>query len=119
MNIKLFDKWSLEGVSVSDPGLKGYISLNPLIVPRSFGRQAAKQFHKSQMNIVERLMNHMFVAGHRGKKHLITSGSNVGKTNTAYKLIKETFRILEERTKKKPIEVLVRAIYYPLTSYYG
>ena len=108
--VKLFDKWSMENISVNDPGLRKYISLKPLIVPRSFGRQAAKQFHKSQMNIVERLMNHMFVSGHRGKKHLITSGSNVGKTSKIYKILDGTFRILEQKTGKNPIEVLVKAL---------
>jgi len=108
--IKLFDKWSLENISVNDPGLRKYISLKPVIVPRSFGRQAKHQFHKSQMNIVERLINHMFVPGHRGKKHLITSGPNVGKTSNVYKIVQETFKMLEQKTGKNPIEVFVRAI---------
>jgi small subunit ribosomal protein S7 len=109
MEIKIFNKWD-SNVIVNDPGLKNYINLRPVIVPRNFGRHAKRQFYKSQMNIVERLMNRIFVAGHRGKKHLITSGKNVGKTNTAYRLIKRTFTVLEERTKKNPMEVLVRAI---------
>jgi small subunit ribosomal protein S7 len=108
--VKLFDKWSLENISVNDPGLKKYISLKPVIVPRSFGRQAKHQFHKSQMNIVERLINHMFVPGHRGKKHLITSGPNVGKTSKVYKIVQETFKMLEQKTGKNPVEVFVRAI---------
>ena len=110
MIIKLFDKWSLENISVSDPGLKNYISLKPLIVPRSFGRQAKNQFHKSQMNIVERLMNHFFVSGHRGKKHLISSGSNVGKTSKAYKTLEGAFKIIEQKTNKNPVEILVKGL---------
>jgi len=62
------------------------------------------------MNIIERLANHLFVAGHRGKKHLITSGKNVGKTFKVWKIIIDTFNILEDRAKKNPVEVLVRAI---------
>ncbi len=108
--VKLFDKWSVENVSVNDPGLKKYISLKPLIVPRSFGRQAKHQFHKSQMNIVERLMNRIFVSGHRGKKHLTSSGSNVGKTSKAYKILQGSFKIIEQKTNKNPIEVFVKAI---------
>ena len=108
--LKIFNKWSLEDVKVNDPGLKNYISLKPLIVPKSFGRPAKKQFYKSQMNIVERLMNHLFVPGHRGKKHLLTSGHNVGKTSKVWDITKKAFEIIEKRTKKNPVEVLVRAI---------
>jgi small subunit ribosomal protein S7 len=108
--LKLFDRWDMENISVDDPGLKNYINLKPMIIPRSFGKYSGKQFHKSNMNIVERLMNHLFVAGHRGKKHRITSGRNVGKTFRVMDIVKETFEILEKRTKKNPVEVLVRAV---------
>ena len=109
-NIKLFDKWDTEGVNVEDLGLKKYINLKPIIIPKSFGRFSNKQFHKSQMHIVERLMNHLFVAGHKGKKHRLTSGMNVGKTFSVIEIVKETFDILEKRSKKNPVEVFVRAI---------
>jgi small subunit ribosomal protein S7 len=108
--IKLFNKWETEGITVIDPGLKNYINLKPVIVPRTFGRTAKKQFHKSQMNIVERLANHLYVSGHRGKKHLITSGRNVGKTFKIWKIIEDSFKILEEKTKKNPVEVFVKAL---------
>ncbi|MEM5778187.1 MAG: 30S ribosomal protein S7 [Candidatus Aenigmatarchaeota archaeon] len=108
--IKIFNKWDIEGIEVKDPGLKNYINLKPFIVPKTFGRTAKKQFHKSQMNIIERLANHIFVSGHRGKKHLITSGRNVGKTFKVWKIVEDSFKILEEKTKKNPIEVFVRAL---------
>jgi len=108
--IKLFNKWGTEEAIVSDPGLKNYINLKPVIVPRTFGRTAKRQFHKSQMNIVERLANHLYVSGHRGKKHLITSGRNVGKTFKIWSVIEDTFKILEEKTKKNPVEVFVKAL---------
>jgi small subunit ribosomal protein S7 len=110
MSLKLFDKWDIENVSVNDPGLKNYINLKPMIIPKSFGKFTGKQFHKSQMNIVERLMNHLFVSGHRGKKHRISSGRNVGKTFKVIEIVKGTFDILEKRTKKNPVEVFVRAV---------
>jgi small subunit ribosomal protein S7 len=109
-NLKLFDKWDTEGIKVEDPGLIKYINLKPIIVPKSFGRYSGKQFHKSQMHIVERLMNHLFVAGHKGKKHRLTSGMNVGKTFSVIEIVKETFDILEKKSKKNPIEVFVKAI---------
>lgn len=110
MTIKILNKWDVSEIKVNDPGLRNYISLKPVLVPRTFGRQAKQQFHKSQMSIVERLMTHIFVSGHRGKKHRISSGQNVGKTTIAYKLVADCFKIIEDRTKKNPVEVFVRAI---------
>ena len=108
--LKLFDKWDIESVNVNDPGLKNYINLKPVIIPRTFGRNARKQFHKSQMSIIERLVNHLYVPGHRGKKHLISSGHTVGKTFKIWNVLKNTFGILEKETKKNPIEVFVKAL---------
>jgi len=109
-DIKIFNKWSLD-VKVEDPGLKNYINLRPVIVPRmSHGRHAQKKFHKSDINIVERLMNHLFVPGHRGKKHKLSSGECIGKSITAYDIIKECFEIIEKKTNKNPMEVLVGAL---------
>ena len=55
--IKIFDKWPVAGIEVKDIGLAKYINLQPVLIPRSGGRYAKQQFHKSKMNIVERLMN--------------------------------------------------------------
>ena len=108
--IKLFNKWEIEGVAVSDPGLKNYVSLKPVMIPKTFGRSAKKQFHRSQISIIERLANHLYVSGHRGKKHIITSGKNVGKTLKIWNVIEDSFKIIEERTKKNPVEVFVKAL---------
>ena len=110
MTVKIFDKWSTEGVVVGDPGLKNYINVKAVVIPRTFGRQSHQQFHKSQMSIVERLVNHIYVSGHRGKKHFITSGKNVGKTFAVWRIIDATFTNIEKRTGKNPMEVLVKAI---------
>lgn len=108
--IKIFDRWSTKGIEIKDQGLAKYINLESVLVPRSGGRYAKQQFYKSKMNIVERLMNKLQVPGHRGKKHVITSGRAVGKTFIHYNIIKDTFEKIEQITKKNPIEVLVRAI---------
>lgn len=108
--IKIMGRWSPEGIEITDPGLKGYINLRPVMVPRSGGRHASQQFYKSNISIVERLMNHLFVPGHRGKKHLRSSGHAGGKSSTTWKIMKDTFTILEKRTKKNPLEVLVKGI---------
>lgn len=108
--IKLFNRWPLDEVKVNDPGLQRYIGVEPVVISKSGGRQAKKQFHKSKMNIVERLINKLMVPGHRGKKHVITSGRVVGRYFTAYRIVRNSFERIEQQTKKNPVEVLVRAI---------
>jgi len=108
--IKLFNRYDYSGVKVKDQGLKGYINLNPIIVPRTAGRNSTISMHKSRINIVERLINKLMVPGHRGKKHKLTSGHVTGKASKAQKIIEEVFKILEEKTKQNPIQVLVTAI---------
>ncbi len=109
MEIKLLNKWETANVKVSDRGLQAYINLDPVIVPKSFGRER-QPFHKSNMNIVERLANHMMVPGHRGKRHILTSGKSGGKAATALKLTKDVLTKIEETVKKNPVEVIVKAI---------
>lgn len=108
--IKLFNRWSFKGIEVHDFGLKPYINLIPVVVPKTGGKYAKQQFYKSKMNIIERFGNKLMVPGHRGKKHLLTSGRNTGKTHTAFNIIKEMLEKLEKKTNKNPIEVLVGAI---------
>ena len=108
--LKLFGKWSVEGIKVKDPGLKRYINLSPLIIPKSSGRLSKYQFYKSKMNIVERLITHLMVPGHKSKKHYITSGRVTGKYHKTAKIVEMAFEEIEKMTKKNPLEVLVRAI---------
>ena len=110
MEIKLFNKWSSEGIEIGDKGLKNYINLKSVIVPRSSGRESKQQFYKSNMHIIERLMNHVLVPGHRGRKHLISSGNVAGKSSTVWNMMKRMLEIIEKRTKKNPVEVVARAI---------
>lgn len=111
MNIKLFNKWETEGIKVNDEGLGRYITLKPFFVPRSRGVHVKTRFHKSNYNIVERLMNKLMVPGHIKKhKHKRSSGHCTGKAGHVYKVVEEAFTIIEEKTKKNPVEVLVRAI---------
>jgi small subunit ribosomal protein S7 len=106
----LFGKWPLENIEVKDPGLKRYINLKPVVIPKSRGRLAKHQFHKSNANIVERLIGKLMVPGHRGKKHVVSSGRVVGRYITAYKIVKKAFEKIEKETGKNPVEVFVRAI---------
>jgi len=108
--LKLFNRWGFQGIEVKDSGLKPYINLQPIIVPKTGGRYSKRQFHKSKMNIVERLVNKLMVPGHKSKKHLLTSGLCTGKTQTIFTIVKEVFEKLEKKTNMNPIEVLVRAL---------
>ncbi len=109
-DIKAFNKWGTEGIKVEDPGLKDYINLEPKIVPKTGARYAGNRFHKSRIFIVERLINKVMLPGHKGKKHNKSSGHCTGKANTAFQVVEETFRIIEKKLNKNPVEVFVKAI---------
>lgn len=108
--MKLFDRWDFE-VEVKDTGIKDYMNLEPVMVPRqSQGRHSSKGFHKSHVNIVERFINHLFIPGHKGKRHKISSGICSGKSITSYNMVRNLFEKLEKEAKKNPLEVFIRAI---------
>jgi len=108
--LKVFNKWEIEQIEVKDEGLRKYIGLNPVIVPRSGGKHSSSQHGKSKINIVERLITKLMVPGHKGKKHVISSGHATGKYNLHYNTVNDAFEIIEKRTNKNPIEVFVEAI---------
>ncbi|HLC59435.1 MAG TPA: 30S ribosomal protein S7 [archaeon] len=108
--IKLFGKWDSNGIQIDDAGLKNYLNISPKIIPKSSGRLSSQQFYKSKMHIVERLMNKLMVSGHKSRKHVITSGRNVGKLIKEFKTVKKALEKIEQITRKNPVEVLVKAI---------
>ena len=108
--IQAFNKWGTEGIKIDDQGIIDYINLKPTIVPRTGARYAGKRFHKSKVFIVERLINKLMVAGHKGKKHFKSSGHTTGKAQNAYRIVKNAFEIIEKKTNENPIKVLVKAI---------
>ena len=97
--IRLFEKWSFNGVEVKDPGLKDYISLKPVYVPHTMGRHEHKRFRKAEVNIVERLIN-----------NLMRPGSSAGKKTRAINVVRNAFEIVHLRTGENPIQILVRAV---------
>ncbi len=109
-DIKVFNRWSINGIKVEDPGLKRYINLEPRIIPKTGARYAGARFHKSKTFIVERLINKVMIPGHKGKKHFITSSRSTGKAQKAYSLVEETFKVIENRTKQNPIAIFVKAL---------
>ena len=110
MDIKAFNRWSVEGIKIEDPGLVKYICLEPRVVPKTGGKNVGVRFHKSKTFIIERLINKVMQPGHKGKKHSISSGNKTGKGITAYDIVEKALGIVEKRTNENPIKVLVKAI---------
>jgi small subunit ribosomal protein S7 len=105
-----FNKWDCSELKVQDLGLIRYINVEPIIAPKTGARYAGKRFHKSKIFIVERLINRLNNPGHKARKHFKSSSYCTGKAVTASKIVLDTFNIIEERTKKNPVEVFVKAI---------
>lgn len=97
--IKLFGKWSFEGIEVKDPGLQRYASLKPVYVPHSMGRHEHRRFRKAEVNIIERLVN-----------DLMRPGMTAGKKARTINLLRNTFELIHLRTKQNPIKILIKAI---------
>ncbi|MBI2143823.1 30S ribosomal protein S7 [Candidatus Woesearchaeota archaeon] len=108
--IRMFGKWPVDGIAVKDAGLISYITIKPVIVPRTGARYAKQRFYKSKITIVERLINKLMVPGHRGKKHTISSYTINGKAAQAYRTVEKVLTALEQKTKQNPVKVLVEAV---------
>lgn len=106
---KIFDLYDLSEVSVEDPGLKSVINLEPKLVLKSYGRNVQKM-GQTKVNIVERLMNKLAVAGHRGRKHKLEIGEVTGKYTKNMNIILKALKIVAEKTGKNPVQVLIKAI---------
>jgi small subunit ribosomal protein S7 len=99
LEIKLFEKWSFKAIEVKDLGLQRYISLRPIVVPHSMGRHEHQRFRKANVNIVERVTN-----------NLMRPGKNAGKKAKAMNIMKHALEIVNLRTGKNPVEMVVRAV---------
>ena len=97
--IKLFGEWSFEGIEVRDIGLKRYLNVDPVYLPHTGGRHEARRFRKSNLSIVERLINNLLKPGKSG-------GAKGRVTNS----VKTALSIINLKTGKNPIEVIVRAV---------
>jgi small subunit ribosomal protein S7 len=97
--IKLFQKWSFKEISVQDIGLQRYLNLTPMVAPHSMGRHEHQRFRKAKVNIVERLIN-----------GLMRSGRNAGKKAKATHIVQEAFEIINVKTGRNPVDVLVKAV---------
>jgi small subunit ribosomal protein S7 len=110
---KLFNKWSFNDVVVSDIGLAKYVNLEPLIIPHTFGRKSQGRFAKTNINVVERLVNKAMRSG-QGKRKLsgkfIRGRGGCGKKLQTMEIVEKAFIMVENQTKQNPIQVFVKAL---------
>jgi small subunit ribosomal protein S5e len=100
--VKLFNKWSYDDISVGDISLEDYIAVKPKFaqfVPHTAGRFQAKRFKKAQCPIVERMTC-----------SLMMHGRNNGKKIMAVRIVQHAFDIVNLLTDQNPIQQLVDAI---------
>ncbi|MFW5956464.1 MAG: 30S ribosomal protein S7 [Halorhabdus sp.] len=93
----LFGKWGTDDIEFRDPSTERYVTITP--IAHTMGRHASKQFQKSEISIVERLIN-----------RLMQTEENTGKKQQTTRMVQEAFELVHERTDENPIQVLVRAI---------
>jgi len=94
----LFGKWELNDVQVADLGIRRYARIGRPLV-HTGGRHAHQQFNKSNLSIIERLINKIM----RGE-------DNTGKKLKAYNSLSRSFDIINKRTGQNPVQLLVEAI---------
>jgi small subunit ribosomal protein S7 len=106
---KAFDLYDLSEIKIEDEGLRNVINIEPKLIIKSHGRNVVKS-GQAKVNIIERLMNRLATAGHRGKKHKLIKGDATGKYTKNMNIILEVFKLIEKRTNKNPVAVLVKAV---------
>ncbi|VDO39910.1 hypothetical protein V3C99_000387 [Haemonchus contortus] len=99
---KLFNKWSLQDVDVSDISLVDYIGVkekHSKYLPHTAGRYQTVRFRKAGCPVVERLCNSMMMHGRNNGKKLMT-----------VRIVKHAFEIIHLLSGENPVQVLVNAI---------
>jgi len=91
-------KYNKDEVKIEDQGLARYMNLETENIYHG-GIYNNKLFAKSKIPIVERIINNI----------MRTENYN-GKKIKSYKVVRDAFEIIDKRTKKNPMQVLVDAI---------
>ncbi|CAH2053980.1 unnamed protein product, partial [Thlaspi arvense] len=101
--VKLFNRWTYDDVSVTDISLVDYIGVqaakHATFVPHTAGRYSVKRFRKAQCPIVERLTNSLMMHGRNNGKKLMAVG-----------IIRHAMEIIHLLTDQNPIQVIIDAI---------
>mmetsp|Transcript_33855 Transcript_33855/g.34490 ORF Transcript_33855/g.34490 Transcript_33855/m.34490 type:complete len:195 (+) Transcript_33855:83-667(+) len=100
--VKLFGKWTLEDIEISDISLADFIAVkgkHATFVAHTAGRYQRKCFRKAQCPIVERLACSM-----------MRNGRNSGKKLLACRIVRHTLELIHILTDQNPVQILVDAI---------
>ena len=97
VSAQLFGVWGVDDISYDDESTRRYINVTP--IAHTQGRHSDKQFKKSELSIVERLIN-----------RLMQTEENTGKKQQATRIVRDAFDIVHERTDENPVQVLVTAV---------
>ncbi len=109
MEFKVLGLYDMKEVSVKEEPLKPYVNIEPRLLVRTYGRNTGK-FARAKMHILERLATRIAVPGHVGKKHRIMTSWASGNYKGNMKIVMEAMKIIEEKKKINPVQVLVKAI---------
>lgn len=96
-NAKLFGEWDVSEIEYEDPSTQRYITVTP--IAHTMGRHAAKQFEKSKISVVERLIN-----------RLMQTEDNTGHKQKTMNIVEDAFDTIHSRTEENPVQVLVRGV---------
>lgn len=111
--MKIFGKWDVTDVKIKDAGLIPYVTLQNQLSMHTFGAAISTGKGKEKMNIVERFANKLMRSG-QGKKKLggkIYRGRlNCGKKLMVLKAVDNAFDIINKKTGKNPVQILIDAI---------
>ncbi len=94
---ELFGVWDVSEIEYSDPSTRRYLNVTP--VAHTMGRHASKQFKKSEISIVERLIN-----------RLMQTEDNTGHKQKTTNIVRDAFEMVNDRTDENPAQVLVTAV---------
>lgn len=101
--MKLFGKWSYEGVQCKDISLLAYLNVKTdkaqVFLPFTAGRYQKRSFQKVNCPLVERVIN-----------GLMSKGRNTGKKQLAIRIVKQALEICALTTGENPIQILIDAV---------
>ncbi len=101
--VRLFGKWSYEGVESKDLSLMAYLNVKTIkaqvFLPFTAGRYQKRSFQKVNCPIIERLIN-----------GLMSKGRNTGKKQLAIRIVKQTLELLALITGENPLQIVIDAL---------
>ena len=101
--VKLFGRWTYEGVESKDISLMAYLNVKTIKAqvfhPFTAGRYQRRSFNKVNCPIVERLLN-----------SLMMKGRNNGKKQLAVRIVKQALELIHLTTGENPLQILIDAI---------